>query len=115
MKITDPSELADRQRGKRKGFEDDIRKNRAKMTNWLKYAAWEENQREYDRARYSHTYNLLDILYHSFYGSIWASKPKEIKPALCLYWCGVCEKDIVMHVSKISVVPLCVGRCTRER
>ena len=53
MKITDPGELADRQRVKRKGFEDDIRKNRTKMTNWIKYAAWEENQREYDRARYT--------------------------------------------------------------
>jgi crooked neck len=51
VKITDPGELADRQRVKRKGFEDDIRKNRTKMTNWIKYAAWEENQREYDRAR----------------------------------------------------------------
>ena len=53
VKITDAGELADRQRVKRKGFEDDIRKNRTKMTNWIKYAAWEENQREYDRARYT--------------------------------------------------------------
>ena len=51
VKITDKSELADMQRVKRKEFEDSIRKNRSKMTNWTKYAAWEENQREYDRAR----------------------------------------------------------------
>ena len=53
MKITDPGELADLQRKKRKEFEDNIRKNRSKMTNWTKYAAWEEAQKEYDRSRYS--------------------------------------------------------------
>ena len=52
MKITDQAELADMQRVKRKEFEDNIRKNRSKVTNWIKYAIWEENQREYDRARY---------------------------------------------------------------
>lgn len=52
VKITDPAELADMQRKKRKEFEDNIRKNRSKMTNWTKYAAWEETQKEYDRARY---------------------------------------------------------------
>ena len=49
--MIDQAELADMQRVKRKEFEDNIRKNRTKMTNWIKYAAWEENQREYDRAR----------------------------------------------------------------
>ena len=52
VKITDPGELADLQRRKRKDFEDNIRKNRTKMVNWTKYAAWEEAQKEYDRARY---------------------------------------------------------------
>ena len=51
VKVTDPAELADRQRKKRKEFEDNIRKNRTKMTNWTKYAAWEEAQKEYDRSR----------------------------------------------------------------
>lgn len=55
VKITDPAELADLQRKKRKEFEDNIRKNRSKMTNWTKYAAWEETQKEYDRARYGIT------------------------------------------------------------
>jgi len=31
------------------GFEDNIRKNRTVMTNWLKYAAWEESQLELQR------------------------------------------------------------------
>lgn len=52
VKITDPGELADLQRKKRKMFEDNIRKNRTKMVNWTKYAAWEEAQKEHDRARY---------------------------------------------------------------
>ena len=30
-------------------FEDNIRKNRTVMTNWLKYAAWEESQLELQR------------------------------------------------------------------
>ena len=36
---------------KRKEFEDNIRKNRIVMANWFKYAAWEEQQKEVDRAR----------------------------------------------------------------
>ena len=31
------------------GFEDNIRKNRAVMINWIKYAAWEESQNEVQR------------------------------------------------------------------
>jgi crooked neck len=34
---------------KRKFFEDTIRKNRKNVTTWLKYAKWEESQREVDR------------------------------------------------------------------
>ena len=34
-------------------FEDSIRKNRTVLTNWLKYAAWEESQQELQR--YSHS------------------------------------------------------------
>ena len=52
VKITDPAELADIQRKKRKEFEDNIRKSRTRMANWMKYAAWEETQKEHDRARY---------------------------------------------------------------
>ena len=51
VKISDPAELADMQMRKRKEFEDNIRKNRSRMANWTKYAAWEETQKEYDRAR----------------------------------------------------------------
>ena len=51
VKISDPAELADMRMRKRKEFEDNIRKNRSRMANWTKYAAWEETQKEYDRAR----------------------------------------------------------------
>ncbi|XP_065202866.1 crooked neck-like protein 1 [Planococcus citri] len=51
QKISDPEELADYQRRKRRTFEDDIRKNRGNISNWLKYARWEENQKEIQRAR----------------------------------------------------------------
>ena len=49
QKIQDADELADYQMRKRKEFEDNIRKNRVVMTNWLKYAKWEENQTQIDR------------------------------------------------------------------
>ena len=49
LKIADADELADYQMRKRKEFEDNIRKNRVVMTNWLKYAKWEENQTQIDR------------------------------------------------------------------
>lgn len=51
QKITDPAELADVQMRKRKEFEDNIRKNRSVMSNWIKYAQWEEAQNEIARAR----------------------------------------------------------------
>ncbi|XP_011416206.3 crooked neck-like protein 1 [Crassostrea angulata] len=51
QKISDPDELKDYQRRKRKAFEDNIRKNRNLMTNWIKYAQWEESQKEIQRAR----------------------------------------------------------------
>lgn len=51
QKIQDAEELADYQMRQRKGFEDNIRKNRIVMSNWLKYAKWEEKQNQVDRAR----------------------------------------------------------------
>ncbi|XP_062621524.1 crooked neck-like protein 1 [Saccostrea cucullata] len=51
QKISDPDELREYQRRKRKTFEDNIRKNRSVMTNWIKYAQWEESQKEIQRAR----------------------------------------------------------------
>lgn len=51
QKVADAEELADYQLRKRKYFEDEIRKNRTRVGNWLKYAAWEESQHEIERAR----------------------------------------------------------------
>ena len=51
QKITDPGELADLQLRKRKEFEDNVRKNRTVMTNWIKYARWEETQQQFEWAR----------------------------------------------------------------
>ena len=51
QKITDPDELQEYRLRKRKFFEDNIRKNRSTVSNWLKYAAWEETQKEIQRAR----------------------------------------------------------------
>ena len=51
QKISDPDELADYQYKKRKAFEDALRRNRNVITNWIKYAQWEESQKEIQRAR----------------------------------------------------------------
>ena len=51
QRVTDPDELAQLQLRKRKEFEDNIRKNRTQMSNWMKYALWEESQGEMERAR----------------------------------------------------------------
>ncbi|XP_043284796.1 protein crooked neck [Venturia canescens] len=51
QKISDPHELADYQHRKRKTFEDNIRKNRMVLSNWIKYAQWEESQKQIARAR----------------------------------------------------------------
>uniref|UniRef100_A0AAV2K7H8 Crooked neck-like protein 1 n=1 Tax=Knipowitschia caucasica TaxID=637954 RepID=A0AAV2K7H8_KNICA len=51
QKITDKEELNDYKLKKRKGFEDNIRKNRTVISNWIKYAQWEESLQEVQRAR----------------------------------------------------------------
>ncbi|KAI8371517.1 uncharacterized protein BYT42DRAFT_616603 [Radiomyces spectabilis] len=51
QKITDLEELSEFRQRKRKEFEDNIRKNRLNVSNWLKYAAWEESQLEFQRSR----------------------------------------------------------------
>lgn len=50
-KVADPEELAQIQLSKRKEFEDNIRKNRSSMPNWVKYSRWEESQQQFERAR----------------------------------------------------------------
>ena len=51
QKIQDEEELRDFQMRKRKNFEDAIRKNRSVLSNWIKYATWEESQGSLDRTR----------------------------------------------------------------
>lgn len=51
QKITDESELADYRLRKRKEFEDLIRRVRWNTSVWVKYAQWEESQKDFARAR----------------------------------------------------------------
>ncbi|WPG99582.1 Pre-mRNA-splicing factor clf1 [Acrodontium crateriforme] len=51
QKFADLEELHEFQGRKRKEFEDYVRRNRVNMGNWLRYAAWELEQKEYRRAR----------------------------------------------------------------
>ncbi|KAL9439553.1 hypothetical protein AB3S75_025085 [Citrus x aurantiifolia] len=51
QKITDSTELADYRLRKRKEFEDLIRRVRWNTGVWIKYAKWEESQKDFNRAR----------------------------------------------------------------
>lgn len=50
-RIADAAELAEYRMGKRKAFEDELRRQRHHVGTWMKYAAWEESQEEFARAR----------------------------------------------------------------
>ncbi len=60
QRIDDPEELKEVQMRKRKQFEDAIRRQRFNINNWMKYAGWEESQREIDRYVDIFHYLLLD-------------------------------------------------------
>ena len=51
QRFADLEELHESQGRKRKEFEDYVRRNRINMNNWMRYAAWELEQKEYRRAR----------------------------------------------------------------
>ena len=51
QRFADLEELHEYQGRKRKEFEDYVRRNRISMGNWLRYASWELEQKEYRRAR----------------------------------------------------------------
>lgn len=68
QKITDAEELQEYRLRKRKEFEDQIRRQRGLISNWLKYAAWEESQRELERARNVYE-RALDVDYRNV--TIW--------------------------------------------
>ncbi|KAJ9457404.1 Pre-mRNA-splicing factor clf1 [Diplonema papillatum] len=50
-KLHDKEELIEYRSKKRSEFEKLCQRNKVLMTNWVKYAKWEENQSEYTRAR----------------------------------------------------------------
>jgi crooked neck len=51
QQITDTEELTVFRMRKRKEFEDSLRMQRQHMGTWMKYAAWEESQQEFERSR----------------------------------------------------------------
>ena len=51
QRFADLEELHEFQGRKRREFEDYVRRNRVNMGNWMRYAAWELEQKEYRRAR----------------------------------------------------------------
>jgi crooked neck len=51
QQITDVQELTHFRMRKRKEYEDSIRMQRQHIGTWIKYAAWEESQAEFARAR----------------------------------------------------------------
>jgi crooked neck len=67
-RFADLEELHEYQGRKRREFEDYVRRNRLALNNWLNYAAWELEQKEYARAR-SVFERALDV--HSTNVAIW--------------------------------------------
>ncbi|KAF8459088.1 hypothetical protein BGX38DRAFT_1084654 [Terfezia claveryi] len=51
QRFADLEELHEFQGRKRKEFEDYVRRNRININNWMRYAQWELDQKEYARAR----------------------------------------------------------------
>jgi len=51
QRFADMEELHEHQGRKRKEFEDYVRRNRINMNNWMRYAQWELEQKEFRRAR----------------------------------------------------------------
>ncbi|KAI9778767.1 MAG: NineTeen Complex (NTC) component [Peltula sp. TS41687] len=51
QRFADLEELHEYQGRKRKEFEDYVRRNRINMNNWMRYAQWELEQKEFKRAR----------------------------------------------------------------
>lgn len=51
QRFADLEELHEYQGRKRKEFEDYVRRNRVNLNNWMRYAQWELEQKEYARAR----------------------------------------------------------------
>ncbi|KAI2057846.1 NineTeen Complex (NTC) component [Ophidiomyces ophidiicola] len=51
QRFADLEELHEYQGRKRKEFEDYVRRNRINMNNWMRYAQWELEQKEFRRAR----------------------------------------------------------------
>ena len=51
QRFADLEELHEFQGRKRREFEDYVRRNRVKLSNWLRYAQWELEQKEFARAR----------------------------------------------------------------
>ena len=49
QRFSDLEELHEYQGRKRKEFEDYVRRNRINMKNWLQYAQWELEQKEFRR------------------------------------------------------------------
>eukprot|EP00038_Savillea_parva_P008450 m.177048 g.177048 ORF g.177048 m.177048 type:complete len:774 (+) comp14276_c0_seq1:253-2574(+) len=62
--LTDPEEIAEFRMKQRQHFEDAIRKNRGLVGNWIKYAAWEDKNQEYARARSIYE-RALDVEYRN--------------------------------------------------
>lgn len=67
-RIADIDELMEYRSSKRKGFEDEIRRQRHHLGTWIKYANWEESQQEFKRAR-SIFERAIDVDYKS--QSLW--------------------------------------------
>ena len=93
--ITDKEELALYQQGKRKDFEDQIRRSRNHIGLWTRYAEWEASQKEYERAR-SVFERALDVDYRN--QTIWFKYAEmEMKGKFVNHARNIYDRAVTLH------------------
>ncbi|EQC30011.1 hypothetical protein SDRG_12291 [Saprolegnia diclina VS20] len=94
-KIEDDEELDEYRMSKRKTFEDTIRRQREHMGNWIKYAQWEESQREFERARSIYE-RALDVDYKNH--SLWLKYAEmEMKNKFVNHARNIWDRAVTLH------------------
>lgn len=93
--IADREELQQYQQGKRKDFEDQIRRQRQHIGTWCKYGLWEASQKEFDRAR-SVFERGLDVDYRN--EAIWFKYAEmEMKNKFVNHARNIWDRAVALH------------------
>jgi crooked neck len=93
--ITDREELLHYQQGKRKDFEDQIRRQRHHIGTWIRYAVWEASQKEFERSR-SVFERALDVDYRN--QTLWSKyADMEMKNKFVNHARNIWDRCVTLH------------------